>query len=439
MKNPRITVITVVYNGTKKIEETMLSVLNQTYSNVEYVVLDGNSNDGTVEIIKSFSERIKNQEFSLSFKNFKWLSESDQGVYDAMNKAVKLSEGDWIIFMNAGDGFIDDNVLEDIFKESINIEDLDVIYGNDWVEQANGIRTLHLANQPITNSWKSSVFRHGAMFTKVELLRQFPFKLSEEYAICADYDFIYHLISLNKVFQYINRDILYYEAEGISSNQLQAVKNNKMVVLSYTPQKAYQLWHNLNILKSVFLLPIIKPIIKVLVIISQIVRQYIPNEFISRIPVHALRVCYYRSVCKIKIGKKASIHLRTFIVGRDIQIGDNSVINRNCLLDSRSGIRIGKNVSISPDVHLITGSHRVDSETFKYIGKPITIEDYAWIGSRATILQGVRIGKGAVVAAGAVVSKNVEPYSIVGGVPAIKIGDRKQNLEYNPAWRPWFC
>ena len=439
MENPKITVITVVFNAEKKIQETMLSVVNQSYLNIEYIVLDGNSNDKTLNEILKIDEKVKNNEFQLKSEDFKWKSEPDSGIYDAMNKAVAMSSGDWIIFMNAGDGFIDNNVIESIFNNPLIDFNLDVIYGNDWVEQPTGFRKLHLANLPVENSWKYSVFRHGAMFTKVELHREFPFKLDRKYSICADYDFIYHLVTLKKKFRYVNRDILYYEAEGISTNLLRAAKDNKMVVLSYTNKMVYQFWHNLNIIRWWLLFPIKEPIERILIIGVSLIRHYIPNEFIARIPFHALRLLYYRYICKIKISKKASIHLRTYIIGRDIEIGENSVINRNCLLDGRSGIKIGQNVSISPDVHLITGSHRVNSEFFKYIGKPIIIEDYVWIGSRATILQGVTIGKGAIVAVGAIVTKDVESYTIVGGIPAVKIGDRTDNLNYNPAWRPWFC
>jgi maltose O-acetyltransferase len=138
-----------------------------------------------------------------------------------------------------------------------------------------------------------------------------------------------------------------------------------------------------------------------------------------------------KRVFKIQIGKKTSVLLGTFWDGRNIKIGHNTTINRNCMIDSRSGITIGNNVSISPDVHLISGSHALNDPNFSYTGKHIKINDYVWIGSRATILPGIEIGKGAVVAAGAMVTKNVEPYSVVGGNPAKRIGTRNKRLTYN--------
>jgi len=438
MESLKITVITVIYNGEEKIENTMLSILNQTYANIEYIVLDGNSSDGTVEILKKYEEKISRKKYILSPENFHWKSEPDKGIYDAMNKAVGMSTGDWIIFMNAGDGFMDNSVIEDIFNDQSIIDNQDVIYGNDWIEFSDGYRVLHKANKPIKSMWKGPVFRHGAMFTKTELQKEFPFKLDKSYSICADFDFIYHLYSLNKSFYYFDRDIMFFESEGISSNIFRSTKENLMIVQSYNYKLYHIIWYFFYTIKLHIIKPIKKPVKKLLYIGSQFLRQYMVNEIITHIPFHGIRLLYYKTFCRIKIASNASIHLRTKIIGYDIHIGENSVINRDCMLDGRSGIRIGKNVSISPDVHLITGSHNINTQNFKYIGKAIIIEDYVWIGSRATILQGVTIGKGAVVAAGAVVIKDVASYSIVGGIPAKKIGDRKKNASYNTTWKPWF-
>ncbi|MDD3079520.1 MAG: glycosyltransferase [Paludibacter sp.] len=438
MDKPFVSIITVVYNGVKKIEETMLSVLNQTYKNIEYIVVDGNSNDGTIEVVEAYKNRIEKHEFNLSPNNFSWMSEPDEGVYDAMNKAVKLVSGDWVVFMNAGDGFIDNNVIEDVFTTPGFLNDADVIYGNDWIEFESGYRKLHIADNNLEELWKAPVFRHGAMFTKTILQKNMPFKLTEKYSICADYDFIYHLYIFKKSFRYINRDILYYEQDGISSDAVRCAKDNRMVVLSYDYKFYKNVWHLINIFKVTLKTLFKKPIKKILNIGALLLRYNIANYIVAYIPFHWLRLVYYKVICNIKIGRDTSIHIGTFIVGVDIKIDQNSIINRNCLLDGRSGINIGKNVSISPDVHLITGSHDVNSERFKYKGAPIIIGDYVWIGSRATILQGVKIGKGAVVAAGAVVTKDVAPFSIVGGVPAVVIGKRKEALNYDLCWKPWF-
>lgn len=117
-----------------------------------------------------------------------------------------------------------------------------------------------------------------------------------------------------------------------------------------------------------------------------------------------------------------------------ISIGEFSHINHDCIIDARAQVRIGNSVSISHRVNIMTGSHDVDNKNFQGLFKPITIEDYAWIGIGATILQGVTIGKGAVVCAGAVVTKDVPAYAIVAGVPARKIKIRSKELDYFCEW-----
>jgi acetyltransferase-like isoleucine patch superfamily enzyme len=123
-----------------------------------------------------------------------------------------------------------------------------------------------------------------------------------------------------------------------------------------------------------------------------------------------------------------------------IEIGAGSVIGFWATLDGRRGITIGRNVNLSSEVALWTLQHDPNDRGFGVRGGPIVVEDDAWISFRATVLPGVRIGRGAVVAAGAVVTEDVEPYAIVGGVPARPIGERRRDLEYwmGGGGGPWF-
>jgi acetyltransferase-like isoleucine patch superfamily enzyme len=134
-----------------------------------------------------------------------------------------------------------------------------------------------------------------------------------------------------------------------------------------------------------------------------------------------------------------SVHLdSSFDTLGNFQLGESSTINRGCRLDNRGGITIGENVSISEDVIILTGDH--DSSSFDFAGRarPVTIEKYVWIGTRAMVLPGVTIGEGAIVAAGSVVTKNVPSYTIVAGVPARSIGVRRKDLKYSTAYRRLF-
>jgi len=115
---PNITIITVSYNAVKTIEDTILSVINQTYPNIEYIIIDGGSTDGTLDIIKKYQDKITY-----------WVSEPDKGIYDAMNKGTLKATGVWLNFMNAGDTFYDHQVLEKVFKDK-DWSNTDVIYGD---------------------------------------------------------------------------------------------------------------------------------------------------------------------------------------------------------------------------------------------------------------------------------------------------------------------
>jgi maltose O-acetyltransferase len=160
-------------------------------------------------------------------------------------------------------------------------------------------------------------------------------------------------------------------------------------------------------------------------------RLYICNQIVSSIPIHWLRLAFYRGVMGFNIGEKVSIFLNCrFDCPRGLSIESPSVINRGCRLDSRGGLRIGKNVSISEEVCILTADHDPRSSDFRGRGRPVVIEDYVFIGTRAMILSGVTLHRGAVVAAGAVVSRDVKALDIVGGVPARSIGARNPELSY---------
>ena len=149
---------------------------------------------------------------------------------------------------------------------------------------------------------------------------------------------------------------------------------------------------------------------------------------------------YYLRIFGIVINNKSSIHrgCKFFHVGK-IKIGCNSVVNWGCYLDNRRGIYIGNNVGIAHNTKIYTLGHDLDDPEFKTKGSPVIIEDNAFIFSNALIMPGVTIGEGAIVLAGSVVTKNVEPWTIVGGNPAKKIRERKRDINYQSNYRYWFA
>lgn len=160
---------------------------------------------------------------------------------------------------------------------------------------------------------------------------------------------------------------------------------------------------------------------------------YIYNSFITNIPCNRLRILILK-LLGASIGGGSRIDLKCFVTRpRMLRIGSHTHINRECILRPDAGITIGNCVSISLRCIIITGGHNYNSPFFEGDHQPIVIEDYVWVGTNATILKGVKIGKGAIIAAGAIVTKDVPPYKIVGGVPAKIIGERTcHDLKYMP-------
>ena len=148
-------------------------------------------------------------------------------------------------------------------------------------------------------------------------------------------------------------------------------------------------------------------------------------RLVGFIPLHSLRILIYK-LDGIKIGRKAHIHMGIqFFDPTNVEIGEGTIIGQNAFLDGRDKLIIGKHVDIASDVLIYNSEHDINSDDFRPVNGPVVIGDYVFIGPRAIILPGVRIGRGAVIAAGAVVTGDVGEFEIVGGVPAKVIGERK--------------
>ena len=150
------------------------------------------------------------------------------------------------------------------------------------------------------------------------------------------------------------------------------------------------------------------------------------------IPFHSIRKFIYR-IYGVKIGKNSYLHMGArFYFPKNISIGHGTIIGDHCFMDGRAKLTIGNHVDIASEVMIYNSEHNVNSEGFDPREEPVEIGDYVFIGPRAIILPGVKIGKGAVVAAGAVVTQDVKPFEIVGGVPAKPIGERRNK---NPNYK----
>lgn len=181
---PKVSIITVVKNDRLFIERTLKSVIEQDYDNIEYIIIDGNSSDGTQEIVRRFEGKIA-----------VFISEDDNGIYHAMNKGAFLSTGSLLTYLNSGDTYVDGSVISDVVDKWLGIEMPDVVYGHSFIERINGEKSKITASPTVDQMWKGPVFRHGSMFVKTELQVQYPFEIGKEFKISADFNFIFLLYS----------------------------------------------------------------------------------------------------------------------------------------------------------------------------------------------------------------------------------------------------
>lgn len=215
---PFVSVVTVTYNAREVLERTIKSVVNQTLRNREYIIVDGGSSDGTLEIIKKYEHLIDY-----------WVSEKDSGIYDAMNKGIACASGEWINFMNAGDVFFDDNVLQNIFDQEKDYS-AKIIYGHAMKSFAGNQNVLSKSRE-LSAIKCEPPFIHQCVFTDLALAQQYPFNL--HYNICADYDFFYKSYLEGIPFQRIDQIVANYDMSGISSNFLQTYKEIRAIQLTY--------------------------------------------------------------------------------------------------------------------------------------------------------------------------------------------------------------
>ncbi len=189
----KISVVTVCFNSAKTIEQTIRSVINQSYKNIEYVVIDGGSKDGTIDIIKKY-------EAYISY----WVSEPDEGIYDAMNKGIKVATGEVIAFLNSDDWY-----CEDILKrcaEQYACRQSDVLYGDMVVVASDGAKLRHLScnEADFENIFYKTVIYHPSTFVRTSILKKRLF--NTKYKICADQDLFVELYIRGCSFCYLGKE-----------------------------------------------------------------------------------------------------------------------------------------------------------------------------------------------------------------------------------------
>jgi len=202
---PLITVITVVLNAKTNLEKTICSVAEQDYPEIEYLVIDGGSIDGSADVIRQYHPSVIS----------KWLSEKDKGIYSAMNKGVEMATGSWVCFLNAGDVFADSTIIRKI-AEAVHSaqEQPDIVYGNILVRKPGMSRFAERIAQSPRNSHRM-YFCHQSAFVRLALLRQYPF--DERYKLSADLKFFKQCRSSDKQFLQLNFPIVIFDTFGLSN------------------------------------------------------------------------------------------------------------------------------------------------------------------------------------------------------------------------------
>ena len=234
--NPRFSIITVTYNAEKVIEETIQSVITQTYKNYEYIIIDGASKDNTLSVIDKYKDMISSV-----------VSEPDKGLYDAMNKGIATATGDYLCFLNAGDSFHEDDTLQ-LMVHSINDNELpDVLYGETAIVNKEG-HFLHMRRlqTPEKLTWKSfkqgMLVCHQAFFAKRSLAE--PFDLS--YRFSADFDWCIRVMKKAKTLHNTHITVIDYLDEGLTTQNHKASLKERFRIMAkhygWISTVAYHIW-----------------------------------------------------------------------------------------------------------------------------------------------------------------------------------------------------
>jgi len=225
----KISIITVVYNGEEDIEETIKSVINQTYKNIKYIIVDGKSSDNTMEIIDRYRDKIS-----------VIVSEPDKGLYDAMNKGLDNVSGEYVIFMNCGDTFVDSSVLEKIASFLFEQSELpNFIYG-DAIEVNNYSNYCYLKkarNHKFV--WYGMFTHHQAMLYNIETIKNNKIQYDLSYKIGADYAFTASFLKVSSIVSYIQLSICKFKQDGLSSKNwwigIKELWKVRKKILGYNP------------------------------------------------------------------------------------------------------------------------------------------------------------------------------------------------------------
>ena len=264
----KLSIITITYNNAKGLRKTLDSVAAQTYRNFEHIIVDGGSTDGSVEIIREYADneaiRLEGYKATRQEKNGKaddtlpnrpiasspiiWISEKDRGVYDAQNKGIRLAHGEYCYFLNAGDTFCADDVLERMFSPNSLIALSpnrlpDILYGNEIIVDGNGQRVgiARGVDNPSFVDLYNSCMKHQASFIRRSLFDKYGM-YDADMRICSDFDWFFRVIAFHDdvTLQYKDVNIAYFENTGLSYHSPELCTHERQQILDRYMSKRMQ-------------------------------------------------------------------------------------------------------------------------------------------------------------------------------------------------------
>lgn len=236
---PKLSIITINLNNLPGLQKTMQSVLEQKFTDYEYIIIDGGSTDGSKEYIAQHSNKLAY-----------WVSEMDKGIYNALNKGIAHTNGKYCMFLNSGDFLLNEEVLKDSF-EIILQQEADIYYGDILLEFENGEQTIQ-QHAPVLdlNFLEKRTLNHQASFIKRILFDELG-NYNEKYGLVADYAFYLNAFLKGKDFWYINKVMVHYKRDGISSRQMELyMQQMKQVWKEMVPLPVEKLLHENKLLQE---------------------------------------------------------------------------------------------------------------------------------------------------------------------------------------------
>lgn len=235
---PKISIITVSYNSSSTIEQTILSVINQQYPNIEYIIIDGGSTDGTVDIIKKYANNITY-----------WISERDNGIYDAMNKGIDKATGDIVGIINSDDWY-SDNIFT-LIASQYKLNPSAMIHGNLILEGENKT-WLAYPKMNTKEYYKGTPFCHPTMFVPLKIYREIG-KFNTQFRIAADYDLMLRIVENNYACNYINTTISHMRTGGESDiNLIKGYQESRQITINHGYNKLKAFWAYYNKAYNIF-------------------------------------------------------------------------------------------------------------------------------------------------------------------------------------------